>query len=107
MAEGEGSKFTRILRYSSGQRKIKSWDLDVYLKNTYTVHKDSWGGTSVVAPALKAAGCYMPPWLTNKNSTPLLSVHRTGEISFPMVLLEMWEASHLKDLSESAGPRVN
>lgn len=107
MAEEEGSKFTRILRYSSGQRKIKSWGLGVYLKNIYTAHKDSSGGSSVVAQALKAAGCHMPPRLTNQNSTPLLSAHRTEEISFPIVLLEMWEVSHPKDLSEPAGPRVN
>lgn len=62
--------------------------LDVDLKTIYTVHKDSSGGTSVFIPALKPAGCYMPPLLTNQNCTPLLFAHRTGEISFPMVLLQ-------------------
>lgn len=56
---------------------------DVHLKNIYTVHKDSSGGTSVFAKGLKPAGCHMPPLLTNQNCTPLPFAHRTGEISFP------------------------
>lgn len=54
--------------------------LDMDFKNIYTGHKDSSGGTNIFASALKAAGCYTPPWCTNQNCTTVVCPQKRGDL---------------------------
>lgn len=76
------------------QGNIKSIGLDGDLKSIYTVHRNTSIFTS---PALKPAGCYIPPWPTNPNGTTAVCPQETF---FPMLsMVSIWETLHLKDLS--------
>lgn len=47
------------------------------LKSNDTVHRNTSICTS---PALKPAGCYTPPWLTNQNCTTAVCPKNTGDL---------------------------
>lgn len=62
----------------SERRRVKSMHSDVGLKNIDTGRNDSSEGTGMFAPALKAAGRYLPPLLTNQSCTTAVCPQTRG-----------------------------